>query len=199
MLETLAGRVKWEHTGDGIRVVIPARLSWGATLRLLKDLGAYFAAFSSIFVTAGSVAWFRGLSFHSFITSKGIYSLYLSSLGCCSGLVLARVIPRIFGETVVTMSPDQTTIEWNARASRSKAALPTAILHNFRFVERSSKTPVQNKFRQNEIQVGQTHWTRSFGEGVTREEAEALIAKMNEIYPFPKHLPTESAGTSAAK
>src|ERR1035441_8720219 len=32
MLETLAGRLKWERTGDGIRVVIPVRIPWPSAL-----------------------------------------------------------------------------------------------------------------------------------------------------------------------
>ena len=62
-----------------------------------------------------------------------------------------------------------------------KEVFPTATLHSFRFVEPSGERPVQNKIGQNEVQFGQAHWTRHIGEGITREEAEALIAKMIEV------------------
>lgn len=191
MLETLTGRLKWERRGDGIRVVIPARLSWGVIRRLLGDLGGYVLGFLSIFVIAGFVAYFRGLSFRSYLVSEGAHSLYFVSLGCCTGLILAKIVPRLFGETFVLLSPIQIAVEWNARIWRSKEVFPTAVLHSFRFVERSSEIPVQNKIGQNEIHLGQTPWTRSFAEGVTREEAEALNAKMMEFYNSSSCQPTE--------
>ena len=45
MLEVLKGRLKWERTADGIRVVIPARLSWSAIRRHLNDLGAVLVGY----------------------------------------------------------------------------------------------------------------------------------------------------------
>jgi hypothetical protein len=32
MLETQAGRLKWERTADGIRVVIPVKVGWIAAM-----------------------------------------------------------------------------------------------------------------------------------------------------------------------
>ena len=57
MLERLAGRLKWEDANDGVRVVIPARLSWGAIRNLLEDLGVYVMASLGIFVIVGCVAY----------------------------------------------------------------------------------------------------------------------------------------------
>lgn len=185
MLERLTGRLMWERTGDGIRIVIPAHLSWGAIRWLLIDLGVYFATYLGLLAIVGCVAHLQGHSFRSYLNSEGVRNLSLTSLGCFSGLILARIVPRLFGETVVTLSPAQIIIEWNPRIRRSKEVFATATLHSLRFVERSGGVPVQNKIGQNEIQFGQTHWTRSFAEGVTRKEAEVLIAKMIEVYPFP--------------
>src|SRR5580700_1527259 len=104
MIETLAGRLKWERMSDGIRVVIPARMSWGAVRWLLIDLGIYVGAFLSIFVILSCIALLRGLRFYTFLNSHGMHSFYLTSLGCCTGLILARTVPRLFGATVVTLS-----------------------------------------------------------------------------------------------
>ena len=185
MLEALTGRLKWEQNRYGIRVVIPARLSWGATRGLLTDLGAYLVGFLCIFVIAGCIGFVRGLSFHSFLESHGMHSLYISAIGCCTGLVLAKMVPRLFGETVVTLSPTQITIEWNTRIRRLKEVFPTATVRAIRFVERTDEVAVKNKIAQNEIQFVQAQSTHHFGEGLTREEAETLIAKMTEVYPFP--------------
>jgi len=193
MLETLIGRLKWERTGDAIRVVIPARLSWGAIRKLLDDLGVYIVTSLGLFAITGCVAYLRGLSFRSYVNNKGVHSLFMSSLGCCAGLILARMVPRLFGKTVVTLNPVKTTIGWNARLGSSKDVFPTATLHSFRFVERSGDVPVQNKIGQNEVQFCDSHWTYYFGTGVTREEAQALIAKITEVYPFPVVLPVESS------
>jgi hypothetical protein len=103
------------------------------------------------------------------------------------------MVPRLFGKTVVTLNPVKTTIGWNARLGSSKDVFPTATLHSFRFVERSGDVPVQNKIGQNEVQFCDSHWTYYFGTGVTREEAQALIAKITEVYPFPVVLPIESS------
>ena len=97
------------------------------------------------------------------------------------------MVSRLFGGTVVTLSPAQTIIQYKIPLRRSKEVFPTSTLHSFRFVERSREVPVQNKFGQNEVQFDQYHWTRYFGSGVTREEAKALITKMTEVYPFPSY------------
>jgi hypothetical protein len=39
---------------------------------------------------------------------------------------------------------------------------------------------------------------RSLGIGIGGEEADALIAKMMAIYPFPERLPTKSAAGAEA-
>ena len=193
MLETLIGRLKWERTGDEIRVAIPARLSWGAIRKLLDDLGVVVVGYLGLFVITGCVAYLRGLSFHAFVNSEGIHTLFTLNLGYCAGLIIARMVPRLFGKTVVTLNPVKTTIGWNARLGSSKDVFPTATLHSFRFVERSGDVPVQNKIGQNEVQFCDSHWTRFFGVGITREEAQALIAKITEVYPFPMVLPVESS------
>jgi hypothetical protein len=185
MIETLTGRLKWERIGGGIRVVIPARMSWGAVRRLLIDLSVYIGAFLCLFLIVGCVAFFRGLNFHTFLNSHGMHSLYLTSLGCCTGLIIARTVPRLFGATIVTISPDQITVEWNSRLRRDKGVFPTATLRGFRFVERSDEVPLKNRLGQNEVQFVQAQSICHFGEGITREEAEALICKMVEVYSFP--------------
>jgi hypothetical protein len=185
MIETLTGRLKWERLGDRVRVVIPARMSWGAVRRLLIDLGVCALAYLGILVIVGCVGFYRGLNFHTFLNSHGMQSFYRISLGYCTGLVFARMIPRLFGATVVTLSPDRLMIEWNLRIRRNKSVFPTATIRGFRFVERSGKVPLKNRFGQNEVQFVQAQSTCHFGEGITREEAEALIHKIVEVYSFP--------------
>jgi hypothetical protein len=199
MFETLTGRLKWEQTVDGIRLVIPARLCWGSIRKLLDDLGVYVVTSLGLFAITGCAAYLRGLSLHAYLNNEGVHSLVRISLGRWAGLILARIVPGLFGNTVVTLSPPKTTIKWNARFGSSTDVFPTATLHSFRFVERSGNVPVQNKIGQNEIQFCDSHWTHYFGTGVTREEAQALIAKITEVYPFPMVLPIESSVGMRAK
>lgn len=99
----------------------------------------------------------------------------------------------LFGQTVLTLSPTRIAIEWNARLWHSKEVCSTETVYSFRFADPSEGVPVQNKVGQNEIQFTSTDGTHTFGTGVTREEAEVLITKMMEVYPFPKYRPSESA------
>jgi len=191
MLEPLVGRLRWERTDGGIRIVIPARLSWGAIRRLLDDLWIPVLGYFGIFAIAGCVAYLRGLSAAFFLRSEGVASLLWISLGYCAGLVVVRIVPLLFGETIVKLSPAQITIVRNSRIRHWKQIAPTGNLHRMRFVEQSGQIPIQNEIGQNEIQFREANSTRFFGAGVTREEASALIAKMMEVYPFPTHLPTE--------
>ena len=192
MLEILTGRLKWEQTDDGIRVVIPSRLSWGAIRRLLIDLGIAVVAYLGLLAIVGCVAYLRGLSFLSFVNNEGIHSFFRVSLGYLAGLIIAKMVPRLFGKTVVTLGPVKVTIEWNGRLGSSKEVFPTQTLHSFRFV-------VQNKIGQNEIQFCDSHWTHYFAVGIKREEAEALLSKLMEFYPFPMVLPTKSPASTMTK
>jgi hypothetical protein len=160
-------------------------MSWGAFRLLLIDLAVSVGAFLCIFLIVGCIAFLRGVGFHTFLSSHGVHNFYLTSLGCCAGLILARTVPRLFGATVVSLSPDWITIEWNSRIRRDKDVFPTATVRGFRFIDRLGDVPLRNRIGQNEVQFVQAQSTNHLGEGVTREEAEALINKMVEIYPFP--------------
>ena len=199
MLQTLTGRLKWERIGDEIRVVIPASLSWSVIRRLMQDLGINFLAFFGILVIVSCIAYVHGLSFSSYLESEAVRSLYIASLGCCAGLVLARMVPRLFGKTTITLSPAQITIESSSRIQRSKEVIPNSILHSFRFVDQAGAVPVQNWLKQSEIRFEQANRTRHFAEGVTREEADAIIAKMMVVFPFPKYRNTQFATGAEAR
>jgi hypothetical protein len=47
--------------------------------------------------------------------------------------------------------------------------------------------------RSPELQIDRDYRTRVLAVGVDQAEAEAVIARMMEVYPFPKYLPNESA------
>lgn len=182
MVETLAGRLEWEQTGDGVRMVLPARLSWGVIQQLLPELGAYFVAFLGLFAIVSCIACLRGLSFGYVLNSEAMHRLYLGFPGCSAGLVLARILPRALGKTVITLSTDSIVIDRGSPLKRSKESYPVSIIQGFSFVERSGNAPMRNKVGQNEIQFSRSNSADYFGTGITREEASALMAKVNEFY-----------------
>ncbi len=182
MLEPLAGRLKWERTTDGICVVIPARLSWGAARKPVEDICAGIFGFLAIFAIGYVIEAIRGVSANAYMKSQGVSSLIFGSLGYCIGGVFWGIIAKLFGKTVVLLSAANMAIERKAVIRRSsKEVFFTAGLHNLIYVEKSGSIPVQNKIGQNEIQFGVGRGSQSFASGITREEGEALIAKMNEI------------------
>jgi len=47
----------------------------------------------------------------------------------------------------------------------------------------------QAENHQNEVQFDKHYSPRSLSTGITEEEGNAFIARMMEVYPFPKNLP----------
>lgn len=188
-LETLAGRLKWESTADGIRVVIPARLNWESFRRSLVQacvLGSIFVA-----IDYCCARWP-----HTTTTAPSGY--WWHDLLCVGiGVVIGGMIPRLFGRTLVTVSPSNLTIQWKSRIWRSKKEVySTGDVHSLRFVEKPGKHTIQNELGQSEIQFREDYRPLYFGTGVTSDEAQALIALMMKVYPFRGVTATESARVS---
>jgi hypothetical protein len=188
MLEPLAGRLKWERTADGIRVVIPARLDRPIARNLL------FMAFAMVCgILAVDYSDFLISSFGAGAHSKP--HLFEDVCCVCVGLFIGAVPPRIFGRTVLSLTPVRLTIDWRPRVWwPEKRQFSTDVLHNLRFASKSGGFRVTNESGQNEMQLDEDRKTRSFALGISQDEASALIAKMMEVYPFPKYLePTTPA------
>lgn len=182
MLETLAGRLKWERTGDGIRVEIPARLTSKERLYTFS-LGLVWSSL----LLGDILRWF-------FEGSHSVWAQWLGRGGMDSIVVLVLAWSAWFALTSVRLLLDPVSlkleycvfgIRWLSHRNS------TRLLHNLRFKGRSSRIP---RFLGNlpELQIDEDYRTRTLAVGVTREEADALIATMNEVFPFPKYLPSES-------
>lgn len=186
-LETLAGRLRWEPTADGIRFVIPARLNWETLRRLLVRT----CLLSSIFV-AIDYCCARWPHATTTVLPNGYWWREFLSVGI--GVFIVAVIPRLFGRTLVTVSPSNLTIQWKSRIwlRSKKEVYSTGDVHSLRFVEKSGKHRIQNEHGQSEIQFREDYRPLYFGTGVTSDEAQALIAKMIKVYPFRGVSSTES-------
>jgi hypothetical protein len=176
MLEPLTGRLKWERQGDGIRVIIPSRFSWWLLypgLLLLMFPHFTYEVFWKIGHTAATEP-------RSFIPEW-------------IGLALLVIWIALFRthECVLTLTPAEMRVENRALGLGLRTSTSgTSQLSDLRFIPSQYGISVDDLSR---IQLERNNRTRSFGLGIAEEEADALIAKMMEIYPFPKNLPAMSA------
>lgn len=177
MFETLAGRLKWERTADGIRAVIPSRFSWF----MLLSSGLWLLIFPhftyEILGKSGRTAatWSRSL-ISDFI-----------------GFALIVIWIAMFRthKCVLTLTPAEMRVEkWALGLELRTATCATSQLCDLRFIPSQDGITVEHQSR---IQLRRGNKTRSFGVGIGEEEADALIAKMMEVYPFPECLPTQSS------
>jgi hypothetical protein len=170
MLETLAGRLKWEKTEQGIRVVIPARYS---PKRILHKLLVEIWLPAIIY----GVLW-------CFLTKGAKWG---GPLGWASGAVIAFFILMLTGRTVLFLDESKLTIEFRSFwIRRSTSRYSTARLSNLHFVAASNREEIRNEYRQSEMQIDEDLKTHPFAEGITEPEALALTAKMREVCSFPK-------------
>jgi hypothetical protein len=172
MLEKLAGRLKWERTGTGIRVEIPARIDW-------------WVLFYVVWLAPWSVAGWR-VSVDIFIKHDlSVFNLFwlpVWALGEC--FVAALIIWRLTGSTTVVLDPSQLDITRRSMGIQiDKRTFRCADVRNLRYIPAGNRgrrsLPSQIGFEANDK-------TRKFASGIEDIEAFALIDKMLEIYKFPK-------------
>ena len=71
-------------------------------------------------------------------------------------------------------------------------------LHGLRQNTLVSEWTGKDRIGRNVVEINRGSFDYTLAHGLTDEEAEALIVKMKEIYPFPESEPSESAGRSSA-
>jgi hypothetical protein len=186
MFETLAGRLKWERTDHGIRVEYRMRGDYSAMWEFFKggwrnDLPALLFL-AAIFLVADFLARHRH--------TAGWWSArwWADPLSLLIGTMLGRLLSILANRTILTLDPTKLELEfrrWNWK--RGRETYLTTHLHDLRFAKSTRGAETQNGLRLNEIQFDDYLATQYFATGITQEEATALIAKMMEVYPFPKY------------
>lgn len=169
MLEKLAGRLKWERKGNGIRVVIPVRVPW------LRALVGGLGVFSFPILTMDLFGKHRG-----FTSPASFAPEYI-------GLFLAAIwFTWLFTiKQVLTLSPTEMEIQTSTFwVDVKKGAYATSRLQNLRFASSDYGEEV-SMIEMSRIQIDRDFKTRNFAFGITEQEADALIEKMMEIYNFP--------------
>jgi hypothetical protein len=173
MRETLAGRLTWEPTGEGIRVEIPARRSWTIVIHvvwLILWCGAGWLAFTRIHESHNAATnipliWIVGWA-------VGVLFMTLSILWSLSGTIVLELDSYQLRITRQMMG-----LQLGARSYAN------ADVRNMRFV------PNMIRGRSNlpsHISFEEKGRTRSFASAVAETEAVALIGKMMEVYKFPE-------------
>jgi hypothetical protein len=177
MLEPLAGRLKWEHTAEGIRIVVPSRFDIGP----LGDtiLIACIPVLVIDVVAKMDKDW----------KGWGWAQLTLALLA----VAVLRIITLFADQTVLTVNPAWLTarrgpfgLNWK------KSSFATRRLHNLRSVPSTSDwTGIKLQGRET-VQFDEDDETCDLVKQLTAREASALIEKMLEIHPF-QHEEPESA------
>jgi hypothetical protein len=189
MLETLAGRLKWERTGLGIRVVIPARLDW-------------WIVPAALFATAV-------IGVDCFYLFNNLPDVGLSPLvWICIVIVLIGGVVficwflwSVAGKTILAMDPFELKLEHQVIGiecdSRRFATYDVKCLRYippvYIYAFQTDTNPATSK-----IQFQAKGKTIRFARGITEREACALFDRMMEIYKFPKNLESDSAATIKA-
>lgn len=175
MLETLAGRLKWERTTDGIRVEIPSHFNGWIFLQGIGLLIFPHFTYEVFWKHTGST---EPRSFVPEWIGLGLLCLWVAFLRT--------------HKTVLKLSPEEMTVQVRGLGiglNTGKAA--TSRLSGLRFVPGEYGIGIED---MNRIQLRKDRKARDFGHGITEEEADALIAKFLEIYPFPKSVTTQPSG-----
>lgn len=172
MLETLAGRLKWEQTGQGIRVEIPARLDW-TTL--------FFIAWLAMWSLAGWHIIMQTFTKHD---APVFNMLWLVGWAAAECFVIASIIWSLAGHTTLIL--DAYVLEITRRIAGIQLdtrSFATSNVHNLRYM------PAGNRGRRSygsQICFEADCKTRKFASKVEDAEAFALIDRMLDVYNFPK-------------
>jgi hypothetical protein len=174
MLVTLAGRLKWERTGNGIRVVIPVRMP-------------LLAALSGIVLFTLPIHMVNVFSKHTGITGPAAFVQFwvILGVGFFLGVLWFTMIFTIQHE--LTLNPTEMTIQTRTLGiGVRKRTVATSRLHCLRF-EPSGYGDLMSINNMSRIQIDRDCKTRNLAFGITEQEADTLIEKMMEVYKFPKN------------
>jgi hypothetical protein len=175
MLETLAGRLRWERTEDGIRVEIPVRVPW--LLTFISGIGMFTLPRFTVEIFSKSMGFTSPASF------APVW------MGLCLGVIWFTMIFTI--KHVLTLNPTEMGFQVRTFGiGVRKRTIVNGRLQNPRYAAAEYGATFIEMSR---IQIDRDFKTRDFAFGITELEADTLIEKMMEIYKFPKYPRTNPA------
>lgn len=181
----LVGRLTWEPAGEGISVVIPARLDWW-----IAPLAVFLSAITEI-------DWFYlpiTLSDGRLSPLVWIYVMTPAALAC---IFVCWFLWGMTGKTILVVDPSELKlvrrvigIEWDTRR------FATYDVVNLRYISpediwafRTDTDPTTSK-----IQFQTKDKTIRYARGITEKEACALFDKMMGVYKFPSSSELDQKG-----
>ena len=175
MLETLAGRLKWERTDDGIRVEIPEPVSFAEVFAIVIVAGLPFVVYG---LFGGFDDPARGWGF--------------AIIGAVA-LLLAVLFSKEFvrRKKLVILTSDALTVSTTDDCARSRTQL-TYTVWNLRSNPRVSLSGKEYS-EQIEVEIDSTSGRWTIASRLTGTEASALISKMMEVFAFPIWMPAYKA------
>jgi hypothetical protein len=180
-METLTGQLKWERTVDGICI----------DYRTTNDPAAVRSAIREALTTS---LWTLGLLTFVVFLMDGIAPFrrhghfWMLPLCVSLGLLLGSALNIYFVDRKLRMSSRLLEIEVRDRPFNSKQySYDIKIMYNLRFASRDTDSEPMNRDRKGELRFDLGGRSDYCFVGITQLEAEALIAKMMEVYAFPKY------------
>jgi hypothetical protein len=180
MLETLEGRIKWEHTPAGLFVTIPVRR--GAT-----TVG--YAGLVLVWLTIASIHYWHMMKEPGPESPEFMFQVIAVSIYAFGFFFfLAWLAWTLTGETVVMLDESELKIQKRAVGIElTSQSFRTHEVHSFNFIRprpfwalRADTDPNSSKVRF--TVAGKYHY---FASGISEAEATALVEKMVTVYHFP--------------
>ncbi len=181
MYEKLEDRVTFEKADPGVRIVIPVRRG---------PFAGVYGPLVTIWLVLAIIRYSHllaephpeNLNFDLQMISIGLYVVGFIYFVCWLAWTMT-------GDTLVTLDPPEVKIEVRvfgfALTSRS---FQTSQIHRIRFIPHTRVATQQSVINPNSscIRFEVNKKSESFGNGVTEDEARAMIDKMLLVYEFPR-------------
>ena len=189
MLQPLEGRLKWEQRPDGILVDFRAANSKTA---VRESVNALLLRALCLFPLLVLVAFL--LNRMPGFRAEPVWRLPLWLTVC---MVLGS-LNHLFVRRTLRLTKDMLVIQFRNGPVRKTYSFETRLMQDLRFIPRLGSTNWWDELfvRESELQFDVDSESESCFVGINEAEASALIAKMMEVYPFPKQLPVEETSSA---
>jgi hypothetical protein len=180
----LEGRLEWEKTARGIAVKIPARR--GSAFALFGPIMGVWLLFASY--------QFASMTFPNTVgeARDQVLWLVIDGFGVSLLILLFWAAWAFTSDTLVSLGETRMKIQHRVLGVElATRSFSTTEVHNFRFIPPSKfwlGKSGQMDVRTSKIQFQAGNKTHYFGEGVTQNEAQALIEQLLEVFKFPEFL-----------
>ncbi len=185
-METLAGRMNWERTKDGVRIVLPFRLSLVHYSLMLWSLYLPLTAFN-LLDNPQCPALIRG-------------SRLLLGLSVC--VFLGTWFLALYVRRAIEITPHNLRIAgWLLSRVLKEQSFATQRLYDLRINQMVSELTGKDVPNRNTVEINRGASEVTLARGLTDEEADALCTKLMEVYRFPAGLaenPGNGEGARAA-